>query len=121
MDIEALEKVQRRAPKIPEEFCRLDYEERINAWGIPKLSDRRVRGNLIQMYKVLNNLEEINWYKGPILATNPHEKRSISGNQLSLLREHFPSKSRNDFSHFVTRILHEPSDRILEQVAQKRG
>ena len=54
------------------------------------------------MYKGLNNLEKINWYKGPILATNPHEKRSISGNQLSLLRVHFPSKSRNDFSHFVT-------------------
>ena len=58
------------------------------------------------MYKGLNNLEKINWYKGPILATNPHEKRSISGNQLSLLREHFPSKSRNDLSHFVT-VRHE--------------
>ena len=73
---------------------------------IPKLSDRRVRGNLIQMYKVLNNLEEINWYKGLTLATNPHEKRSISGNQLSLLRKHFPSKSRNDLSHLVT-VRHE--------------
>ena len=54
------------------------------------------------MYKVLNNLEEINWYKGPILATNPHEKRGTSGNQQSLVREHFPYILRNDFSHFVT-------------------
>ena len=53
---------------------------------IPKLSDRRVRGNLIQTYKALNNLEEINWYNGPIQATNPHEKRSISGNQQSLVK-----------------------------------
>ena len=59
----------------------LDYEERIKAWGIPKLIDRRVRGNLIQMYKVLNNLEEIDWYKGPNLATNPHEKIRTSGIQ----------------------------------------
>ena len=44
------------------------------------------------MYKVLNNLEEINWYKGAILATNSHENRGTSGNQQSLVREHFPSK-----------------------------
>ena len=84
----------------------LDYEERIKALGISKLSDRRVKGNLIQMYVVLNNLEEINWYKCPILATNPHEKRSISSNQQSLVREHLPSKLRNDFSHFIV-IRHE--------------
>ena len=58
------------------------------------------------MYKVLNNLEEINWYISPILATNPHEKRSISGNQQSLVREHFPSKLRNGISHYVT-LRHE--------------
>ena len=53
---------------------------------------KNLQGNLIQMYKVLNNLEEINWYKGTNLATNPHEKRSTSGNQQSLVREHFPLK-----------------------------
>ena len=47
MDIEALENIQRRASKIPEKLCRLDYEERVKAWGIPKLSDMRVRRNLI--------------------------------------------------------------------------
>ena len=50
------------------------------------------------MYKVLNNLDEINWYRGPILESNPHEKRSASGNQHGFVREHFPSKLRNDFS-----------------------
>lgn len=96
----------RRASKIPNKLHGLDYEERIKAWGIPKLSDRRIRENLIQMYNLLNNLDEINWYKGPNLATNPNEKRSTSGNQHSLLREHFPSKLRNDVIHFVT-VRHE--------------
>ena len=58
------------------------------------------------MYEVLNNLDEINWYKGPILASNPHEKRTISSNQQSLIREYFPSKLRNDFSQFE-RVRHE--------------
>ena len=35
MDIEALEKIQRRASKIPNELYGLDYEERIKVWGIP--------------------------------------------------------------------------------------
>ena len=39
MDIEALEKIHRRALKIPNELYGLDYK----AWGIPKLSDGRVR------------------------------------------------------------------------------
>ena len=74
IDIEALENVQRRASKIPEKSCRLYYQVIFKACGIPKLSNIRVSGNLIQNYKVLNNLKEINWYKGPILATYPHEK-----------------------------------------------
>ena len=49
------------------------------------------------MHKFLDNLD-----KDSILATNPHEKRTISSNQQSLAREYFPSKLRNDFSHFVT-------------------
>ena len=41
----------------------LDYEERIKACEILKLSDRMVRKNLIQMFKILNNLDEINCHK----------------------------------------------------------
>ena len=48
MNIEAIEKAQRRASKIPKELYGLDYEERIEAWGIPKLSDRMVRGTLFR-------------------------------------------------------------------------
>ena len=72
MDIEALEKIQRRTSIISNELYGQDYKERIKAWGILKLFDRRVRGKIIQMHKVLNILEEINWYKGPNQATNPH-------------------------------------------------
>ena len=36
------------------------------------------------------------------MLANNHQKRSPSGNQQRLLRKPFPSKLKNDFSHFVT-------------------
>ena len=54
------------------------------------------------MYKFLNNLEEIHWHKDSTLASNSHEKSNTSDNRQGLVREHFPSKLKNDFSHFVT-------------------
>ena len=61
-------KFQRPESKIPVEKCVLDSdsEQRIKAWGIHKLNDKRERGNLIQI-KVLNNIKnqllEINYNK----------------------------------------------------------
>jgi ribonuclease P/MRP protein subunit RPP40 len=55
-DIKLIEKVQRRAIRIPTnmEAHREDYEGRLKEWGLTKLSVRRVRGDLIQMYKIKN-------------------------------------------------------------------
>jgi hypothetical protein len=47
-----------------------------------KESERRVRGDLIQMYKVLNGLEEIDWTRDPKqnFTRNTYEKRENFGN-----------------------------------------
>ena len=39
----------------------LSYETRLKRWGINRLEDRLVRGDLIEMYKSLNRLDEIKW------------------------------------------------------------
>ena len=64
-DIEILEKVQRRATKLVKSISNLSYEERLKKLGMLKLEDGRVRGDLIQMYKIVNNLEKVN----PIVLT----------------------------------------------------
>lgn len=58
-DIEMLEKVQRRASKVPLALKNLPYEDRIRVWGITSLRIRRIRGDLIKMYKVVNDIEKI--------------------------------------------------------------
>ena len=57
-DISTIENVQERAARIPTSLRGLkDYEARLDSWGLTKLEDRRIRGDLIQMYKNLKNLE----------------------------------------------------------------
>ena len=100
-DIETLEKVQRRATRIPPEMRSFEYEDRLTMWGLTSLRERRVRGDLIQMYKVRNNIENINWQVGPLDA--PHTNtRGESHNNLRLRAENFSARIRNDFRHFVT-------------------
>ena len=52
-DIEVLEKVQKKATKIIPEIRHLPYRERLKACKLPMLRFRQVRGDMIEMYKIL--------------------------------------------------------------------
>ena len=58
--IEKFERVQRRATRIPFSFEKLVYEERLKRLCLTSLKDRGLRGDLIEMYKVMSNRENIN-------------------------------------------------------------
>ena len=47
----------------------LSYETRLAKWEINKLEDRRVRGDLIEMFKSVNGLDEIIWERIPVVNT----------------------------------------------------
>ena len=64
-NIQILERVQRRATRIPISHKGLDYESRLRLWGLTTLEKRRERGDLIQMYKIVHGVEEITWHTGP--------------------------------------------------------
>ena len=56
-DIDALERVQKRVLRIPHELRALDgYKERLRVVGITTLEERRDRGDLIQVYKLIKGL-----------------------------------------------------------------
>ena len=97
--------MQERASKIPLVLRDLPYEERLKVWGISSLRERRIRGDLIQMYKSRNALEDIDWFTGPTLAPET-QTRSASRNEARLVRENFPTRIQNDFCHSVT-VRHE--------------
>ena len=57
--IAALEKVQHRATKIIPELSHLSYQERLRATGLTTLQTRHDRADLIETFKILNNLEDV--------------------------------------------------------------
>ena len=57
--IRKLERIQRIATKMVPELKELTYEERLKEMKLPTLEERRERGDLITIYKLMNNLEEI--------------------------------------------------------------
>ncbi len=63
MDIDKLESVQRRATRLVPALRHLAYEERLQQLKLTTLAQRRVRGDLIQTYKILHNIENVNWFQ----------------------------------------------------------
>ena len=62
-DIILLENVQRRATKLVGKLRNKEYEERLKDLKLTKLQDRRIRGDMILTYRLLNGEEGINYEK----------------------------------------------------------
>ena len=58
-DIDTLERIQRRTTKMIPELRDLSYEERLKECGLTTLETRRLRGDQIEVFKILNGCENI--------------------------------------------------------------
>ena len=54
-----LERVQRRASKVPHSLCDLPYEERLRKLGIPTLRYRRKRADVLQAWRIVHRVDEL--------------------------------------------------------------
>ena len=57
--IEDMEKVQKRATKLIRECKNLPYKDRLNWLNLPSLKYRRIRGDMIEVFKILNALYDV--------------------------------------------------------------
>ena len=60
-DIYMLEQIQRRATKLIPGLRDLRYEERLKECGLTTLETRRLRGDQIEVFKILNGYENIDY------------------------------------------------------------
>ena len=58
-NIRKLERVQRAATKLVPELRDLTYEERLKELALPTLERRRVRGDLISVYRMVNGMDKM--------------------------------------------------------------
>lgn len=77
-DIKIIENTQRRATRILPELQHLCYENRLRALNLPTLLYRRKRGDLIQVFKILNGIDDISPDKFFLMSettTRGHSKK----------------------------------------------
>ncbi len=60
-DIDRLERVQRRATRMIEGYWDLSYEERLEKTGLIPLDKRRVRGDLIEVFKMMKGIDHVDF------------------------------------------------------------
>ena len=73
-----IENVQRRATKMLPSIQNLSYTERLRYLGLPTLQYRRIRADLVEVYKIINNVDKIDSSKlfpRPVTVTRGHKHK----------------------------------------------
>jgi hypothetical protein len=93
--INMLEKVQRRWTKLGH-ISHLSYPDRLTKLGLTTLSLRRIRGDLIQMFKYVNGIDKMEFVRPPKFLTRTR------GHCYKFVSEHCNHNSR--FHFFLNRV-----------------
>ena len=91
-DIEALEKVQKRSLRMIGALGGLSYEEKLKKVNIQSLECRRVRGDMIELYKYLNGFNDVECGELFSFVKDRHNKETRSRSENRLV----PEKTRLD-------------------------
>ena len=97
-DKERLDRVQHRATRLVPELRKKPYEYRLKMFGLTDLDIRRERGDLIEYYKIKNQLDKVEWSKEPTnLLLSKNLRPSLRRDDIlvceKLNKEHMSRKS----------------------------
>ena len=94
-----IERIQRRATKLAPECKEMNYTQRLQYLKLFSLKGRRIRGDLIQVYKIFQQIDDINIEKILPLATY-----SRTRNQEYKLRHRYSNKDIRKYT-FTYRVV----------------
>ena len=98
-DILTIERVQKRATKMVKECIGLNYVERLKALELPTLCYRRIRGDMIMVYNMMNNESDFKCYPQLKKCTDKRTR----GHEYKLQALKFNKNQRKHF--FSVRIV----------------
>jgi hypothetical protein len=100
-DIDKIENVQHRATKMIEGCRKLTYEDRLRRTGLTTLEERRTRGDLIEVFKMLKGLNKVDYKCFFQLAKSERTR----GHVLKLAKARFNLEIRKNY--FSQRVVNE--------------
>ena len=97
-DIQSLERVQRRATKLVPKLAQLPYQERCQQLDLHTLQDKRIRGDMIETYKLVHQFDDIPYTHFFQLNTN-----RLRGHSLKLLKDNWRTTLKGNW--FSIRVI----------------
>ena len=95
--IDAIESVQRRATKQLPNMNNLSYQDRLKSLKLPTLAYRRLRGDVIEIYKIVHAIYDKDVCDGILNFRRPHQRPGIRGHEFILTQESIKKPLRKNF------------------------
>ena len=112
-DVHKVEKIQRRAIKMIYSIKNLPYEQRLRTLKLPSLIYRRRRGDMIQMFKIMEGLVRIDHtllFTMTKMRTLGHSKRVCKPLSTIFLRmKSFSQRTIYDWNNLPANVVDAPS------------
>ena len=107
-DIEMLEKVQCRATQLVYDFNDFTYEQRLRRSDVTTLETRRLRGDLIEVFKIIKGFDKMDYLNFFHLSTTV-----LRGRSLKLFK---PSFKRNVGKYIFSSMVIDSWNRLPEDI-----
>ena len=109
-DIDNLEKVQHRASKMINECRNLNYNDRLVRTGLVTLEDRRTRGDMIEVFKIINGIDKLDCHKfftfGNTSRTRGHKHKLFkSRSRLDIRKYSFSQRVVNKWNELPESVV----------------
>lgn len=101
-DIAIMEKIQRRATKLIEPLSHLPYEERLKRCNLTSLTKRRIRGDLIETFKIITGKEGLK--AEMFFQQHPNQVQSTRGHRYKLYKKQEKTLKKSFFSSRVVDV-----------------
>jgi hypothetical protein len=122
-DVAILEKVQRRVTRLPTALRSVQYDERLERMGLTTLESRRVRGDLIELFKIIRGEDDISWYNEPVWSVPRETKRCQLRREIvsSCLQRHnfFTNRTANAWNALPNEIVESESVDVFKSKLDK--
>ena len=122
-DINKLEKVQQRATRLVPELRGLTYEQRLKQLGLTTLEERRRRGDLIEVYKIMHGIDKVDRKQFFKLISETHS-HDTTGHDLRIWiprtsgthrRKYFDIRVIKDWNDLPADVVHSQSLSIFKR------